>query len=64
MVFGGTAVAAGLTMILALIFATIAIPLLIVGGLIVLLIGLFLPENGAYYFSYDIKKKKLVKKRV
>lgn len=60
---GGTAVAAGLTMILALVFAVVAIPILIVGGILMFLIGLLIPENGAYYFTYDIKKKRMVKKR-
>lgn len=63
MIMGGTAFAAGLTMILALVFAAIAIPILIVGGLVMFLIGVLLPENGAYYFTYDIKKKRMVKKR-
>lgn len=63
MILGGTAVAAGLTMILALVFAVIAIPILIVGGIITVLLGLILPYNGPYYFSYDLKKKKMVKKK-
>ena len=60
---GGTAFAAGLTMILALVFAVIAIPVLVVSGLLLFLIALLLPDNRGYYFAYDSGKKKLVKKR-
>jgi hypothetical protein len=64
MIMGGTAFAAGLIMILAIIFAVIAIPILIVGGLLLFLIALFVPGNRGYYFVYDSSKRKLVKKRV
>ena len=61
---GTTSIVIGVTMIVAWFLAIIAAPLLVIGGLGAILLGLVLPNNKGFYFTYDSNSKKLVKKRV
>ena len=61
---GTTAMIIGVTIIVAWFLAIIAVPLLVIGGLGAILLGLVLPNNKGFYFTYDSTSKKLVKKRV